>query len=117
KNSSALWNANKLQNSDLGISTPSVGQILRYKDSKWTNDAESVYTSGMGINVQDKVINAKNNEAIWNANKLQGKTISTTSPVKGHALRYDGTNWTPSIVKELSDGTSSGQLLVWTSSG
>lgn len=36
-----------------------------------------------------------NTTAQWNADKLQGTNISSSSPVTGDSLRYDGTNWSP----------------------
>lgn len=54
-------------------------------------------------------LNAENSSAIWNANKLQGKTVSGTSPTTNQVLKYNGTEWVPST-DEL--GTS-----LWSESG
>ncbi|MGE9516722.1 MAG: hypothetical protein ACQPRH_05210 [Solitalea-like symbiont of Tyrophagus putrescentiae] len=78
--------------------------------------AASIDTTTLTINQQG--INAKNSEALWNANKLQGTTLETTTPSQGQTLRYDTSkkSWVPGNVKELPDGASEGQLLVWTGS-
>ncbi|MGE9615829.1 MAG: hypothetical protein ACQPRI_05955 [Solitalea-like symbiont of Tyrophagus putrescentiae] len=78
--------------------------------------AASIDSSTLTINQQG--INAKNSEALWNANKLQGTTLETTTPSQGQTLRYDTSkkSWVPGNVKELPDGASEGQLLVWTGS-
>ncbi len=36
---------------------------------------------------------AQNDVALWNASKLQGKDVTITNPMFGHALVYDGTKW------------------------
>jgi endosialidase-like protein len=40
-------------------------------------------------------LNAQTASALWNANKLQGKDISNTSPSNGQVLSWDGSKWTP----------------------
>ncbi|MGE9615588.1 MAG: hypothetical protein ACQPRI_04730 [Solitalea-like symbiont of Tyrophagus putrescentiae] len=78
--------------------------------------AASIDTTTLTINQQG--INAKNSEALWNANKLQGTILSNTTPSQGQTLRYDTSkkSWVPGNIKELPDGASEGQLLVWTGS-
>ncbi|MGE9617096.1 MAG: hypothetical protein ACQPRJ_06095 [Solitalea-like symbiont of Acarus siro] len=51
KNSEPLWNATKLQSSELDIRTPVDGHILRYNGSKWLNIPERIYTGISGIDV------------------------------------------------------------------
>ncbi|MGE9616784.1 MAG: hypothetical protein ACQPRJ_04385 [Solitalea-like symbiont of Acarus siro] len=116
KSGESLWNANKLQDSELGIATPAEGQLLQYKNGKWTNAAERTYKKGIGIDITDDTVSAKSGEALWNANKLQGKSLQTQTPIQNQVLRYNGTTWGPTNVKELPDGASEGQLLVWTGS-
>ncbi len=38
-------------------------------------------------------IAAKNESAIWNANKLQGTNISSSAPSTNHVLTYNGSQW------------------------
>jgi hypothetical protein len=54
------------------------------------------YTAGTGINISGTNISAQNTNAIWNANKLQGKNIDTLTPALGNVLQYDGSKWKPS---------------------
>ncbi|MGE9615590.1 MAG: hypothetical protein ACQPRI_04740 [Solitalea-like symbiont of Tyrophagus putrescentiae] len=116
KSGESLWNANKLQDSELGIATPAEGQLLQYKNGKWTNSAERTYKKGIGIDITNDTVSAKSGESLWNANKLQGKSLQTQTPIQNQVLRYNGTTWGPTNVKELPDGASEGQLLVWTGS-
>ncbi|MEO5681820.1 MAG: hypothetical protein ABIQ88_04220 [Chitinophagaceae bacterium] len=55
------------------------------------------YSAGTGIDVTGSIISAKNTTALWNANQLQGKDISTTSPLNGQVMTYSlATNkWVP----------------------
>ena len=53
------------------------------------------YIAGTGINISGSSISAQNTNAIWNANKLQGKNIDTLSPALGNVLQYDGSKWKP----------------------
>jgi hypothetical protein len=54
------------------------------------------YTAGTGINISGTNISAQNTNAIWNANKLQGKDIDTLTPILGKVLQFDGSKWKPS---------------------
>jgi hypothetical protein len=54
------------------------------------------YSAGTGINISGTNISAQNTNAIWNANKLQGKNIDTLIPALGNVLQYDGSKWKPS---------------------
>ncbi len=63
------------------------------------------YTAGIGITITGSVIAATNNSNIWNANKLQGRDISTSTPETGQVLRYEYDNndvlkWVPSDIDE-----------------
>nr|NQU94260.1 hypothetical protein [Bacteroidota bacterium] len=60
------------------------------------------YNPGTGIEINGNTISAKTNDPLWNANKLQGKNISTTNPSNGKILKYDGSNWTP-VNDEVND--------------
>lgn len=47
-----------------------------------------------------------NTTAQWNADKLQGVNISTTSPAQGEVLTYNGTSWIPSGISTAAGSTS-----------
>ncbi|HZV71097.1 MAG TPA: tail fiber domain-containing protein [Saprospiraceae bacterium] len=56
------------------------------------------YTQGTGINIAANVISALNTQNLWNANKLQGFNVSTTTPSGGQILKFnpDQLTWIPS---------------------
>lgn len=55
-----------------------------------------------------KVDNTEDSVARWNANKLQGENISTTTPGSGDIWQYDTVTfqWYPTPVKRVSGGLS-----------
>ncbi|MGE9516752.1 MAG: hypothetical protein ACQPRH_05370 [Solitalea-like symbiont of Tyrophagus putrescentiae] len=136
RNEDALWNSNKLKDIELvetGI--PTKGQVLRYSDGKWTNTIEYKLIGSKGINITDDTISTlidtttlsitnnneikvKNEDALWNADKLQGITINKTIPLQGQTLRYNATNkeWIPKQVNETPNGTKLGDILTWSGS-
>lgn len=66
------------------------------------------YTAGTGINVAAGIISAQNTTALWNANQLQGRNVSTTAPTTGQALAWDGTAWAPTTVSGGSGSSFTG---------
>jgi hypothetical protein len=105
---------------DATITTPANGQLLQYNGTKWVNWTPNYLTSetdpvataktitinaGSGITVTGGsqtigsnptfTVSATNSTAIWNANQLQGKGVSSTAPTSGQLLQYNGTNWIP----------------------
>lgn len=99
---SPIWNANKLQNRSIASSAPSNGQVLKWNGTSWSPSADAVntYSAGTGLTLTTGVFSANNTTASWNANQLQGRTIATTAPKKDEILKWDGTSWKPSLVKE-----------------
>lgn len=93
-----LWNANKLQGKTVDPATPANKDVLKWNGTSWKTGKDSVntYSAGTGINITPGLnINAKNDDAIWNATKMQGRNISTIQPSKEDFLRYDGSKWVP----------------------
>lgn len=102
----------KIQNNSVSSTSPTSNQVLKWSGSAWTPSTDETgpnYTAGTGINISGNVINAQTTTSLWNANKLQGFSISSSSPSTDQVLKWDGTNWTPSTI---SSGTSH-----WTASG
>jgi hypothetical protein len=60
-----------------------------------STDNNTTYTAGTGLSLSGTVFTANNTDAMWNSNLLQGVGVSTTAPVNGQILKYDGTNWIP----------------------
>lgn len=54
------------------------------------------YSAGTGIDITNGVISALNTTALWNANQLRGRSISTNTPTSGQVLKWNGTSWIPS---------------------
>lgn len=46
------------------------------------------YTAGTGINISSPTISARTTEALWNANQLQGRNISSSNPTQGYVLKW-----------------------------
>ena len=55
-------------------------------------------------------ISAQNTSAIWNANQLQGIGVSSTTPLNGQVLQYNGTNWIPTTSSSIYILNSSNYL-------
>ena len=73
--SAAVTAANDL--SDVTISTPTTGQVLKYNGSAWVNGVDD---TGTTINAIDDI----------------GDVDTTTAaPAVGEVLKWDGTNWVP----------------------
>src|ERR1044072_2255087 len=64
------------------------------------------WVAGTGINVSNvaaqalstnpvATISAQNTTAIWNANQIQGRPVSTTAPTSGQYLQYNGSQYVP----------------------
>ena len=97
------------------IPSPATGLLVYDKDSTcffyytglaWKslkNSTQTSYTAGTGITISGASISAQNTTAQWNANKLNGKSISSTTPTSGQVLKYNGYSWVPG-----TDSTGSG---------
>lgn len=74
------------------------------------NGGGATYTAGTGIGIANNVISAQNSMAIWNAEKLQGNLIATTTPTNGQVLKWNSTNsvWTPSTDDNTTYTASTG---------
>jgi hypothetical protein len=126
-NNSAIWNADRLQGNPVASGTPTVGDVLTWNGMEWTaqavpgdnwgtqvavvnapltGDGTSGNPLGLAIDATTLSVNASNqltannNSAIWNANKLQGRDVSSAAPGDGHILVWNGaTNrWEPNPV-------------------
>lgn len=82
-------------------------QVLKFNGTNWgPEDAGLVINgigSGPGINQNGSSngviqINAEIDNAIWNANRLQGRQISANLPATGQVLQWNGTTWVPASV-------------------
>ena len=69
------------------------------------NGGGTSYTAGTGINITGTTINAQDTIALWNANKLQGIGISTTTPSPEQVLTFHSGSWMPITPSSTSGGT------------
>jgi hypothetical protein len=46
------------------------------------------YTAGTGITIATSTISAQNTTALWNANQIQGRPVSSTAPTQGQVLKW-----------------------------
>ena len=86
----------------------SVPYALYAARSALADKAPSVQ-AGNGLTRNGDTLNASSGSAIWNAGQLQGKVVSTTSPVSGEVLKWDGSAWAPG--KDLTATGGSSTLL------
>lgn len=70
---------------DVVVTSPSTGQVLKYNGSNWINDTDA--TGGGGGNIEDL------------------DNVSVSSPTNGQVLKYDGSNWVNG-----TDNTSAGSV-------
>jgi len=107
-NSSAMWNADKLQGRGVSNVTPATGEVLEYDGTNWTPRAKNSYSAGTGISIASGTISAQNTTDMWNADKLRGRGVSTTSPSSGEVLKWNGTTWAPAADNGASYSAGTG---------
>lgn len=108
----ALWNASAIQDYSVASGKPSLNDVLQWNGSLWKPAqiaGVNVY-AGTGLNKFGDTIEALTGNAIWNANKLQGYSISSTTPSTNDVLKWNGTSWVPGTASgsgtTISCGTS-----------
>ena len=101
KNSSALWNANQLQTRTVSATAPASGQVLKWNGTAWAPGTDlqgttgTTYSASTGLSLSGTIFSARVAEALWNANKLQGNTVSSGLPATGQVLKWTGSTWAP----------------------
>jgi len=93
----AMWNADALQGNNVSTTAPSNGQALKWNGSAWApaTDANTTYSAGTGLTLSGNTFNAQASTAMWNADELQGNTVSTATPSSGQVLKWNGSAWAP----------------------
>lgn len=88
--------------SDVSASSPATNQVLSWNGSAWSpvtlSGGSGSYFAGTGLNLNGTTFSAQTTSALWNANQLQGRNLSTASPSTGQYLQWDGSSWTPASV-------------------
>jgi hypothetical protein len=99
--------AEKIAGRVVSTTSPSQNQVLKWNGSAWAPGTDvsggGSYNAGTGINITGSTINALISDAIWNSNKLQGRSVSSSSPSTGQVLKWNGSIWSPG-----TDNTGSG---------
>jgi len=104
QNTTAQWNANQIQSKNVSPKAPSNNQVMKWNSglSEWTpaSDTGTIYSSGAGIIISGNTISADSTNAAWNANKLEGTSLSSTAPINGQILQYNSTTakWAPTSI-------------------
>lgn len=102
----------KIRGSLVSETAPTNNQILKWNGTAWTPSADenTTYTAGTGLTLTGNEFSANNTTALWNANKLQGKNLSTTSPTDEQVLRWNNTanEWQPTTIASGGTVTSVG---------
>lgn len=106
--STAMWNASQFQGRTVANTAPSSGQVMKWNGSAWAPAADNgnTYVSGSGINITGSTIAVNGNAAIYNANKLMGRTVASSTPSSGQVLKWNGTAWAPATDNTSSGGSS-----------
>lgn len=101
----------KIQGSSVSATAPINNQILKWNGTAWTPlaDENTTYTAGTGLSLSvGNQFSANNTTALWNANQLQGKSISSTAPTASQLLQFNGTEWAPATIASGGTVTSVG---------
>ena len=101
-NTVAIWNADQLQGRNISTTVPSVNQVLGWNGSAWTPQTVAgggtTYSAGSGLSLSGTTFSATSSTAMWNANQLQGRNISTAAPSVNQVLGWNGSAWVPQTV-------------------
>ncbi|OHA59445.1 MAG: hypothetical protein A2589_01095 [Candidatus Vogelbacteria bacterium RIFOXYD1_FULL_46_19] len=100
-NTKNLWNANQLQTRTVSATAPASGQVLKWNGTAWAPGTDlqgttgTTYSASTGLSLAGTIFSARVAEALWNANKLQGNTVSSGLPATGQVLKWTGSTWAP----------------------
>jgi len=82
--------------SDVNTSGAANNAVLKFDGTNWvvgTDNTGSSYTEGAGIDINGTEIAAENDNSIWNASKIQGRDVTTSTPSNGSILKWNGSQW------------------------
>jgi len=83
----------------------STTQMLSVPYALYAAASEAPFAVGTGLSLAGNTINALTTSPLWNANALQGISVSNISPVTNDYLRYNGAAWVPSALPGGSGST------------
>jgi predicted nucleic acid-binding protein len=67
----------------------------------------ATYTAGTGLNLSGTTFSAKTTSALWNANQIQSRSVSSVAPTSGQVLKWNGSAWAPAAD---DTGTTDGEF-------
>jgi len=124
QNTQAIWNADQLCGTPLncaaiGALGPTDRKVLTWNGSAWVpwgivGDGATTQVNIVPPNFQ---VVALNNNAIWNADRLQGNAVAAATPNPNNVLAWNGSAWAPTSLSSLggvSGSGSAGQVAFWT---
>ena len=118
QNTSAQWNASQIEGTGVSSSSPTSGQVLKYNSTtgKWEPNADNntTYNAGAGIVITGTLISADSANAVWNSNKIQNVSVSTTAPTNGQVLQYSSSTgkWMPNTISTGTNYTSGAGITI-----
>ncbi len=74
-------------------------------------DENTIYSSGYGLYLTGTTFQARYSAAMWNANRIQDKNISSTNPKTNQVLKWNGAAWTPMTDENTTYSSGSGIVL------
>ena len=115
---SAIWNANAIQNNPVSPTAPVANEILKWNGTQWApaTDENTTYIAGTGIFISANYISALNTFAIWNSNQIQGSNVSPIPPSSsGQVLKWNGSQWQPGTDENTTYTSGTGITISGTS--
>ncbi|HLP33290.1 MAG TPA: tail fiber domain-containing protein [Bacteroidia bacterium] len=95
---------------DVSAASPSANQVLSWNGSAWSpvtlSGGSGSYFAGTGLTLNGTTFSAQTTTALWNANQLQGRGLSTATPSNGQFLQWNGSVWAPATVSTGSNYTA-----------
>lgn len=110
----AIWNADKLQNRSVANTSPTSGQVLSWNGSSWapsTISTGNTYTAGSGLTLTGTTFSANASTAMWNSDKLQGRSLASTAPTSNQILKWNGSSWSPAADENTTYSAGTGLTL------
>jgi hypothetical protein len=96
-----------LRGRSLSTTIPTSGNVLSYDGTSWTPSVATgtTYAAGTGLTLSSNTFSANTTVANWNANKLQGFSISSATPNPAQIMKYTSSTWTPTDEVSYVAGT------------
>ena len=117
KNGDALFNANKINGTNVTGTPTANGQVLVYNSlsgsyepgtapgDNWGTQVAATTGAAIGGNGSaGSPLTVNNNAPIFNAAAIQGKSVTSVAPTAGQTLVFDGTSYVPTTPAATTSG-------------